>query len=86
MDADKTAGPQNGARPEPGAVMTDTRQENFMSGLQALLKKNDAEMEAIDNSVLDPVAFPSCVISFRYDPYRPHFEFELPKYLGPNGE
>ncbi len=45
MDADKTAGPQNGARPEPGAVMTDPRQENFMADLQALLNKHDAELE-----------------------------------------
>ncbi len=57
-----------------------------MADLQALMNKHDAELEVIDNSVLDPVAFPSCVISFRYDPYRPHFEFELPKYLRPNGE
>ncbi|MCP3670491.1 MAG: hypothetical protein GY814_08650 [Gammaproteobacteria bacterium] len=66
--------------------MSDTRKEDFMSDLQALLNKHNAELEVLDNSVLDRVAFPTCVISFTSDPDRAYLEFELPTYLGPNGE
>ncbi len=66
-------------------VMTDPRQENFMADLQALLNKHDAELEGrLIRS--DGGYIPTCAISFPSDPYRPHFEFELPTYLGPNGE
>ncbi len=65
--------------------MTDTRQENFMSDLQALLNKHDAELEG-RLIRRDGGYIPTCAISFPSDPYHPHFEFWLPIYLGPNGE
>ncbi len=65
--------------------MTDTRKEDFMSDLQALLNKHNAELQALSIHVSSGYV-PTCVISFTSDPYRPHFEFELPTYLGPNGE
>ncbi len=67
-------------------VMTDPRQENFMADLQALLNKHDAELEVGDDGGEYGMQQGVCTISFRYDPYRPYFEFKLPTYLGPNGE
>ncbi len=66
--------------------MTDTRKEDFMADLQALLDKHNAELEVGDYGGKYGIHRGACTISFRYDPDRTYLEFELPKYLSPNGE
>ncbi len=63
--------------------MTDTRKEDFMADLQALLDKHNAELQAFSIYVGSGYV-PTCVVSFTSDPYRTHLEFELPTYLSPN--
>ncbi len=66
--------------------MTDTRKEDFMSDLQALLNKHNAELEVSDDGGEYGMHLGVCIISFASDPDRTYLEFELPKYLSPNGE
>ncbi len=56
-----------------------------MADLEALMNGQEAELEG-RLIRRDGGYIPTCTISFPSDPYRPHFEFELPTYLGPNGE
>ncbi len=64
--------------------MTDTRKEDFMSDLQALLDKHNAELEVSDDGGEYGMHLGVCIISFASDSDHAYLEFKLPTYLSPS--